>query len=295
MKLKVFSISAIIIGIGVLISISFPIKKINMNIDWIDELNYKENQVHNMSIGFFIPCPSIPVKIGDKEVKLGFDTGNSNSIFLTTAIAEKVEYDVTGKSTQYNSDGTYRGDSLSILLKNITIFGEEYSNINSTISDWKMYSDFKFNGTVGLKFFNKKIITLDYKNKKIAISDNSIDYNKLEKDNYIILPLIKSNASNEGDLIFFEGDVNGKKSTIYLDTGSSHSFVNLEDNNKTTVTEVTLGGELFEFKRIRKSEIEFSGSFEYPLRLAINSDILKSNNFVITIDKIQNNLIIHQH
>lgn len=266
----------------------------NKNIDWIRDLNYSENQIHNMSIGFFDHCPYVQIKINNNEIKIGFDTGYGTGIMLTTAVKGKVNYKEIGKEIAYNSDGTYRGDGSSILLDNINVFGEDYSDVKASLTDWRMYGSIKSNGTIGLKYFQGKVVTLDYKNKKIAVSDKSIDYNSLPKDKYIILPLIKPSANELNDLLFFEGEVNGKESTIYLDTGSSRSFINLEDNNNAADAEVKLGDKKYKFNKLKSGEIKFTEKFQYPLRLAINSDILNSNHFVVTIDKIQNKLIIHQ-
>jgi hypothetical protein len=50
----------------------------------------------------------------------------------------------------------------------------------------------------------------------------------------------------------------------------------------------------FQFKELRGQEINHGENFEYPVKLVIGSDILKSNNFIITIDKMQNKLIFSQ-
>lgn len=295
MKSKFFIIYITIILIIIAATLFYYLRRNNANIDWINDLSYEEEQVHDMSIGLLNPCPSIPVKIGDKKIDIEFDTGNAEGIFITTAIKGKVDYEVTGKTTSTNADGSYRGDGDSILLKNINVFGQNYANVNSSLTDWRMYGFFKINGTIGLEYFKNKVVTLDYRNKKIAVSNKPIDYSKLQKDKYTILPLESPNASNEKNLLFFQGEVNGEKSTIYLDTGSTRSFMNLEDNNKANSVDVKLGDRKYKFEKLKHDKIAFTDKFKYPLRLAINSDLLKSNHFVIIIDKIQNNLIIYQN
>lgn len=52
---------------------------------------------------------------------------------------------------------------------------------------------------------------------------------------------------NEQDLLFFEGEVNGEKSTIYLDTGSNRSFFNLNDVGDEI--EVKLGEKAYTFSQ----------------------------------------------
>ena len=294
MKSKFFIIGIAIVIAIIVISL-FCLERKNGNIDWIKELNYKKEEIHDMSIGLINPCPTIPVELDNKKINIEFDTGNTEGISITSAIKGKVDCEVTGKITSANADGTYRGNGESIVIKSVNIFGEKYTNVNSSLTDWRMYGSLKFNGLIGLKYFRNKVVTLDYKNKKIAVSNNSIDYNKLPKEKYTILPLVSPSASSMKDLLFFEGEVNGEKSTIYLDTGSSRSFVNLEGNNKDTSANVKLGDKKYKFQRLRNNEIGFTDKFNFPLRLAINSDLLKANHFVITIDRIQNNIIISQN
>jgi len=286
-----------IIGVVITLQIIFCIfcfKKSNADIEWIKDLSYEENQIYDISFNFFNPCPSVPVIIGDKKVKLLFDSGNGVGITLTTALEKEIDYEIIGATTELNSDGTYRGSGKSILLKNIYVFDEEYTDIISSLVDWKIYSSFKIDGMIGLKYFDK-VVTLDYKNKKIAVSNKALDYSKLKNDEYTVLPLIKSDLNNEQDLLFIEGEVNGVKSTIYLDTGSSSSFYNFDDAQAEI--EVKLGKKTYTFNsnKLIHDKIGFQDEFKYPLSLAINSDLLKANHFVITIDKIHNNLIIGQN
>lgn len=273
----------------------YRLEKENADIRWINDLSYKESQIYDISFNLFSPCPSIPVKIGNKKVKLLFDSGNGVGITLTTALEKEIDYEIIGITTELNSDGTYRGNGKSIFLKNISVFDEEYTDIKSSLVDWKLYSSFKINGMLGLKYFDNKVVTLDYKNKKIAVSNIALDYSKLNNDTYSIIPLLKSDLNKEQDLLFVEGEVNGEKITIYLDTGSSRSFYNLD--NIQSKFKVKLGDKEYTFNGndFLQEDIGFQDEFTYPLALAINSDLLKANHFVITIDKIHNNLIISQN
>lgn len=287
-----------IIGVVITLLIIFTIycfRKNNTDIKWIKDLSYEENQIYDISFNRFSPCPSVPVKIGDKKVKLLFDSGNGMGITLTTALEKEIDYEIIGTTTELNSDGTYRGSGKAILLKKIYVFDEEYTDIISSLVDWKIYSSDKINGMIGLKYFDNKVTTLDYKNKKIAVSNKALDYSKLKNDKYTVLPLIISDLNKEQDLLFIEGEVNGEKSTIYLDTGSSRSFYNFDDAQSEI--KVKLGEKTYTFNsnELIHDEIGFQDEFKYPLSLAINSDLLKANHIVITIDKIQNNLIIGQN
>lgn len=265
-------------------------------LNWVKDFNYDESQIHDISIGLFNPCPSIPVKIDDKEVKLLFDTGNGEGLFLTTTLNDKIDYEIIGKTTELNSDGSYRGEGNSIILKKLNVFNDEYTNVKSTLTDWKMYGFFRNNGGIGLKYFKDKVITLDYDNKKIAVGTRHLDYSNLQDDRYTIIPLICSNLSNEKNLVFFQGEINGEKSTIYLDTGSTRSFLDF-NGIKDNEIEVKLGDKVYKFncRNLKCEKIGFQERFKYPLKLALNSDLLKSSHFIITFDLINNNLIISQN
>jgi predicted aspartyl protease len=267
----------------------------NKKLSWINDFNYKENQIRNFSSSSSTHCPFIPIFINGQEVSILFDTGNSQGLSLTTAITDKINYEVTGTSNTLNADGTYRGDIQLIKIENINIFGKEYSNVKSSISDWRIFSSEQFNGLLGLEYFRNKIVTLDYKNNKIAVTDKEIDYKKLSTEKYTIVPLIRSNIANRSDILYFQGEVNGEKSIIYLDTGYSHSIIDLKENNNLkadNTAQIKIDNKQYQFKNLRCQEIKRGESFEYPTKFIIGSDILKSNNFLITIDKIQNKLIL---
>ncbi len=297
MKSKHFTLGvAVIIVIIITILAQSYLKIDSADPDWVKDFNYDASQIHDISVGFLNPCPFIPVKIGDKKFKLLFDTGNGEGLFLTSALKGKADYEITGKTTELNADGSYRGEGELVVLKNLTIFNEEFSNVHSSLSDWRMHGFFKINGGIGLKYFQNKVVTIDYKNKKIAVRNEALDYRNLGNDRYVLIPLISSDLSKEKDLLFFQGEINGVKSTIYLDTGSTRSSLNPDDNKDTEIG-VKLGDKEYRFKsrKLKHDKIGFQGNFEYPLRFAINSDLLKANHFVITIDKIDNNLIIYKN
>lgn len=92
-----FFIRSIAITIPLLIVLMILYFKDNHNdINWIKDLSYEESQIYDISFQLFNPCPSIPVKIGDKECKLLFDTGNGVGFVITTALEDKVDYELVG-------------------------------------------------------------------------------------------------------------------------------------------------------------------------------------------------------
>ena len=72
---------------------------------------------------------------GSGKFNLLFDSGNGAGITLTTALEKEIDYEILGATTELNSDGTYRGSGKSILLKNISVFDEEYTDVISSLID----------------------------------------------------------------------------------------------------------------------------------------------------------------
>lgn len=271
---------------------------------WTAELNYQAAEIHPLSLNW-VHEPLVPVKIDGVEFQVVFDTGCSKGFSLTNAVEDKINCPVTGTATEYNADGSYRGKSKIIKIKEVEIFGEFYRDITTTLADWKMYGSVKFNGLLGLKYFRNKRVTLDYKNKKLAISERPVLPGSLDTRKYLVLPLLAPPVRH-GDLVYFKGEVNGQKSVIYLDTGSSRSFVDVrvlkehelpkeeipERKRKSKLVKLKIAGYPFEFNNIRIKKIERGTNFDLPVRFKIGADILK--NFSITIDKIDQRLIIHR-
>jgi hypothetical protein len=49
-----------------------------------------------------------------------------------------------------------------VKVNEINVFGDVYKNIETSISDWSMFSSRKFNGTIGMAYLKSKVVTLDY-------------------------------------------------------------------------------------------------------------------------------------
>lgn len=263
---------------------------------WIKDLNYKAEEVHNIRISDIGNFPLVPVCINGKEIEVLFDTGNSSGFEVTNAIEEKVDLEtVEGKKvTATFPDGSYRGEGRTVRIKALDIWEKEYTDVESTLTDWRMYGDIPCNGMLGLGYFRNQVITLDYKNAKMAVSDRPLDYNKISGNKYNVVPLLKP-PERQKDLLYFEGEVNGQKSVIFLDTGSSQSFVDMEEE-KTPGGEVKMkiGESEYKFKDVRQKEINRGVEFAYPVRFILGAERLRARQWVITIDKIENKLLIHR-
>lgn len=300
--------AAVIIGIViVIVSISafFAYRYIPIlfaDKTWIKELGYKENEVHKLTFDWFgdRSCPEIPVKVGNKEYKFGFDTGCGKGILFTNAVENKIDYDLLGKTEELDRDGSHRGWSKSVKVSEIDVFGSSYNNIQTTISDWSMYSSKKFNGTIGLAYFKSKVITLDYAGHRIAISSKPIDYSKLNPDKYTILPLYKTTTKGQQDLPFFEAEYNNKQVAVYLDTGKNYSYLNNPDSNsligdkpnKFFDIPIKIGNMQMTLKEVTEAKnfAQVEG-LPYPVMIELNSDEIWKCNLLVTFDLIEQKII----
>lgn len=183
------------------------------------------------------------------------------------------------------------------------LINKEYLNIPATLSDWKIYSSSPFYGCVSMDYFSDLRFTLDYKQKLLACIHQPFPYDTTT-DNYLRIDLIKINYHPYG--IHFMGEVNSIKSLIYFDTGRSETVINknfiesnkIESDKSGTFYKdniVVKFAELeLEFQFPRVGDINRDIDYDYPVGIAVGSDILKY--FVLTIDRTGNNdiLIIHK-
>lgn len=152
-----------------------------------------------------------------------------------------------------------------------------------------------------------KRITLDYKNRLIAVSENPAPSDIVSNPDYAAVPLLKAPKA-QGEIVYVAGEVNGHKQVIYLDTGTTPSCVSPEaaagsvsyktryhdfykSDKKYKSIEVKFGQLTFQVKDIFESgNIRRGTDFLYPVGLILGSDQLK--NLIMTIDKIGRRLIL---
>lgn len=272
---------------------------------WIKDLGYKENEIHKLSFDRVgdRSCPQIPVKVGNAEYQLGFDTGCGDGIFFTDVIENKIDYTFLNKTEALNRDGSHRGWSKRVKVNEINVFGYAYKNIEASISDWAMFSSNKFNGTIGLAYFKSKIITLDYAGHRIAVSSNPIDYTKLNSDKYVVLPLYKTTTEGQQNLPFFKAEYNNKSIIVYIDTGKNYSYLYNPDC-KTSIGDkpvklfdipLKIGNmELILTKVTEVNNFKQGDGLPYPTMIELNSDQIWKCNLLVTFDLIEQKIIFRR-
>lgn len=268
---------------------------------WVQRLKYMPNEIHPIKLALN-NIPLVTVKINETPIEIFFDTGNSHGLGLTTDIEGKIVYKVIKTIRSTWPDGTYRGESRIITISSLDVFGDVHKNVEVVLSDWKMYSSLRFNGMLGLKYFRNKRVTLDYKNKKIAVSENPLFNTALQNSHDVIVAPLNP-PERHRDLIYLIGKVNGQETVIYLDTGSSASFIDprmldkndiIRENRQSITKDIKFSINSFDFvvSRMRVKELRRGMNFKYPVHARLGSDVLK--DFLITIDKITNRIIFHK-
>lgn len=272
---------------------------------WISDFGYHENEIHRLSfhLAGSRSCPEIPVFINEKEFRLGFDTGCGIGLGLTTALEGKIVYDLLGSTEQLNRDGSHRGWSKRKSLNEMNVFGEAYDEVETDISDWEMFSSSKFNGVIGLEYFQSRVITLDYPGYKIAVSSKPVDGTKLDSDQYVILPLYRSTSAGQGMLPFFQVEYDGKPAMAYLDTGKNYSFVNNPScdipmsNRPSGFTDVPIkiGSLEITLKDVAQvNNLAQAEGLPYPTMIELNSDQIWKCGLLVTIDLIDHRIIFRK-
>ncbi len=166
-----------------------------------------------------------------------------------------------------------------------------------------MYSSQKFNGNIGLAYFKSKVITLDYEGHKIAVSNNPIDYSKLDCNKYVVLPLYRTTHKGHEDLLFFEGEYNNEPIIVYLDTGKNYSYLYNPNCNNSIGQKPTklfniplkIGNLNLTLKNITEANnFEQEDGLPYQTMVELNSDQIWQCNLLVTLDLIDQKIIFRR-
>jgi hypothetical protein len=282
----------------VYLSLGFGSQRTN----WAERYDYRADELHPIKL----QTNSIPlaeVRVDGSPLWVIFDTGCSTGFSLTSAVEAKIAHEVTGKSKERNPDGSYRGETTLATIASLEVCGAKYAPVETSFSDWRIFSSLKFNGLLGLRYFKNKRVTIDYQSKIIGVSSRPLVRRASEDFPMAEVPLMQA-SGNQADLVYVLGKVKTSPTVIYLDTGSSASFIDpgildagdiKKDKNRLLAenVEMSIGDLYFTVKRLRVQEQRRGVSFEYPQTVKLGSDVLK--DLLLTIDKISNRLIIQKN
>ena len=258
---------------------------------WPRDLGLHEADLHPLSLNP-LGCPVIEASISGRPLSLMFDTGTAQGFMITNS-APPVSYRLLGRGGELNADGSPRGESSRILVERLSVLGEEFTNAEGSLADWKMFSSHPFSGTVGLEFFLTRRVTLDYRAGKVGVTASPLP-EKLDARRYIGLDLVAPPRS-QGHVLYVRARVNHRNAIIYLDTGTNVSFIDPQFSQDLERVErpgrfkvfrqsvpLVLGGQSFLLNDLREAPISRGPGFDLPVALTIGSDLL--SQFIMTID-----------
>ena len=269
---------------------------------WAERLDYRQDELYPIKLQIN-SIPLVEVKVNGSPLWVYFDTGCGTGFSLTSTVEDTIQHKVTGKARELNPDGSYRGETTLATIASLEVFGDVYAPVKTSFTDWRIFSDLKFNGLLGLKYFKDKRITIDYKQRLIGITDKPFAYDTLEDFKRGVVPLLEA-TGGQADLIYVVGQVRGQATVIYLDTGSSASFIDPSMLDASEINtgkrysfveniEMSIGDLPFIVKRLRVQEQRRGVKFEYPQTVKLGADVIK--DFLFTVDKIANRLILERN
>lgn len=272
------------------------------NTSWITEIGYHKEEVYALAFNHRgkRSIPNIPLTAGGQKFPVIFDTGCGTGISFTNAIEDEIEYTLVSKVESLYRDGSHRGWSKFVRIHEVNIFGKVFENVSTTISDWSMFSSHPFNGLIGLEYFKGKIVTIDYKARKIAVTGRPLDLTNLSQEQYIVLPLYWSDTPGQTYLPFFKAVHNNEPVMVYLDTGKNHSYIHnpasphsiVEKPRHFTSSTIAVGGHQWHLKDVVEVyDVAQASGLPFPTRVELNSDQLWNLQLVVTFD-MQNSKVI---
>jgi hypothetical protein len=269
---------------------------------WIDDLKVEPANVLAFKMNQHYPMPEIDVSINGKIASLELDTGTPHGFILTDTTVEEYGLEVMGVVRELNADGSDRGfDAFSVVADEVCVLGVESKRVKGTVSSWKVFSGFPFQGTISPEMLGKKRVIIDYKNRYLGLSDIGTPDSLSQEVNCAVktLPIPTAYGSN----VYFPGRIGGRDIVIYMDTGSSTSsidppvFAGLSLDGKrrggqlwAQDVEFSIGNYTFILKKAVVGPILRGIDFDNPVGIALGADFLK--DYIITIDSIGERTIV---
>lgn len=244
------------------------------------ELNYSPDEIFPIKIDKY-GFPNVKMDYLKDPVWIVWDTGNMTGLVLSKKVIEHNNLTVKDSIRLRDAGGTSVGYSHRYITDSVAIFDNVYHKMlaSTAIGD--------HDGLIGPRFMDLNRFTIDYGKKLMGVSKNVLADDKIKGE---VLPMVKAEALPR--LIVVEGEVNGKKVLIEIDTGKSRTVVDPElvkeqdlisGEQGVIIKNLALGeitvqitnGKLKSFKGISKT-------LPQPIRVGIGSDLLKG--FIVTVD-----------
>jgi hypothetical protein len=263
-------------------------------VQWGKEYHYEVHEIVPIKMGPH-NFPLVPGKINNTDVKIFFDTGNFFGCQIAPDLVQTLKLTPSGNERKnYDSNGTYRYSQKGYDVERFTVFQTEFKNIEMFEMTYNT-----FEASVGVWDLLDRRFTLDYKNRLMGISSRPFEKKGIEIDEF---PLIW-NETRKG-MIVIEGQVNGIKTLLQIDTGKSRTTIDedlilragLKENNTLfqkgyRVGLITIGKKSFSVECAKVANFKaISKGYPKPILIGIGADIL--SQIVLTVDYTQKKVFI---
>lgn len=247
---------------------------------WVSELGYHADELTPITVGPY-GFPYLEVVINDSRFEFAFDTGNMSGLLISPQVVAECGLQPVDNSTHYDSAGNIVAVREVFEIHQLVAFG----------STWRQqvaheYSLAGVSGLIGPRFLLGRRFTLDYGAGLMAVSTSHLP----ETSNATVLEMITSPEHQA--LILVEGQVNGRNTTVEIDTGKSRTVVDPalisdldlpETEDGFRIDEIRIGDYRFSAPSAkRKSFKGISRGLEVPIGIGIGSDIL--SRLIVTAD-----------
>ncbi len=256
----------------------------------------KEDFINEVSFDYINDLIFIPVTIDNKKYNFLFDTGAELNIF-DPLIVDSLNLKKLKKGTISNGKNSNSGIQ-RVEINNIEIGGVQFFETVGMVWDMTKVANLvgcvKIDGIISNNLMRKAIWQIDYKNKKIKISDKVANFHISDNAKKTVM-----HSGNYGN-VFLNVQINDKIKKFTFDTGFN-GFMQTGDTaylrNKSYITTIGLTGGDYSGKKEGETYFRYLESFavnnlefKSPSLFLIkpnNSSILGNEfykNFTLTID-----------
>jgi hypothetical protein len=244
---------------------------------WIEDFRIEPASVRAVRMNEHFPIPEIPVSINGRLVSLELDTGAPRGFMLTDATPEDYGLQVLSVVRERNTDGSDRGfDAYSVAAGELLVLGLPARYARGTVSSWKVFSDFPFQGTISPESLGARRLVIDYPNRLLALSELATPADLPLERNCAVkaLPIPERYGAN----VYLPGRIGGRDIVVYVDTGSSPSSIGPEVFEEAGLKGARKRGRLW------AASIEFSiGDHEFTLNKALVTPIKRGFDFDVPV------------
>ncbi len=272
---------------------------------WVAEYGYRPQGVEDFAFGVQ-EAPEVPiviVTIQGKPLSLIFDTGTAGYATLDSQVISDLQLPVKSWTTWLDSSGKPVAQIPRAIAHSVQFGPIHLTDLDITGMgpEGIMGKRKGFVGTLGWWSFRDYRVTLDYANRKIALSRSPLPPQIRSCATRYVTPFVS--PSDLDGLVLVEGKVSGTPIYLQVDTGKSSTELDpkiqairefKKESQGYVIDAVTVGPFVVQsrFGRMFGSLEGLGHGLGLPVYVGLGSDFLKS--FLVTIDYISRSVVLEQ-